>query len=146
MVAAAYPTYMSGLEKARAQEAVRIISHLVSAQDKFQAECYAMTASGDCGYSTSFLNLPVDIKGPNSGNISVSAGAITTSAFEYAISENGETITATPRNNSYRYTLTAVVDASGGQINCNVSAGSDSGKKICSAIGKKSTDGVYIIE
>ncbi|MDR0646005.1 MAG: prepilin-type N-terminal cleavage/methylation domain-containing protein [Elusimicrobiota bacterium] len=143
MIMAAYPTYMSGLEKARAQEAVQLISHLIAAQDKFQSECYNMTASG-CVYSSSFLNLPLNIEGPNQDtNITKTASSITTSAFVYTLSEDGD-ITATPRNNSYSYTLTATVGDE--KIACNVVNGSDSGKKICSAIAKKSNNNTYIIE
>jgi prepilin-type N-terminal cleavage/methylation domain-containing protein len=150
LVLAAYPTYLSSLEKARAQEAVQLISHLAAAQDKFMAECYSMNAStGECYYSSDFSKLPIDIGGPNKkvqdssgGGIEITGNTMITPGYTYKI--DGSMITATPQRDSYKYTITA--NMAGSEILCNTS-GDKSGKKICSAIGKATpTTGVYKID
>ena len=144
---AAYPTYMSSLEKARAREAVQLISHLAAAQDKFMAECYNMDSGGVCQYSADFRKLPVDIAGPNeTDNITVAADKITTPGYVYMmLSPGGQlTIVAEPNGrSSYKYKIRAEVAAS--DIICDT-GGEKSGIKICGAIGKKIAEGVYKID
>ncbi|MDR0735087.1 MAG: prepilin-type N-terminal cleavage/methylation domain-containing protein [Elusimicrobiota bacterium] len=152
LVLAAYPTYLSSLEKARAQEAVQLISHLAAAQDKFMAECYNMNSStGECYYSADFTKLPVEIAGPNKekeGNITVAANQITTPGYIYTMSGSGSTlaiVAESRRTSSYNYKITANV--AGSEILCNVVGSDKGGKKICSAIGKAtSAEGVYKID
>ncbi|MDR1123341.1 MAG: prepilin-type N-terminal cleavage/methylation domain-containing protein [Elusimicrobiota bacterium] len=146
LVMAAYPTYLSSLEKARAQEAVQLISHLAAAQDKFLAECYNMDSSGNCSYSADFTKLPVEIAGPNkSSNITVAATQITTPGYIYTMDNSGGSlniVATTRRKTSYDYTITAKVAES--EILCK--ADKKNGIKICGAIGKKTSDGVYKID
>jgi hypothetical protein len=134
---------MSGLEKARALEAVKITAHLVAAQDKFKSECYNEVDDA-CQYATSFEKLPVEISGQGKnigGATTVSGGTAITSNFTYTLSANA--VTATPRSSSYSYTITANYEDD--IIYCNIggSEGSsqfNSGKKICSSIGTKTDD------
>jgi len=134
MVAMAYPTYLSSLEKGRALEAVRLVSNFVAAQVKYKAD------NGD--YATSFKALDVDPSGKDKSTnpTVVYDKVITTQNFVYSLSSTG--ISASSRSNSYSYNIIGDYDADA--ILCETS--SSSGKKVCSSIGLKVDDGKYRIE
>lgn len=146
LIAMAYPTYTSALEKARAHEAMQLVSHMVAAQDRFRGECYNMVGS-QCQYSDDFTRLPLEIRGANEDtNITITPAEITTRAFTYTMDGTGEdtTIIATPRSNSYEYIISARVGDT--TILCD-SLGTDSGKKICASLGPTPASGnIYTIE
>lgn len=134
MVMVAYPTYLSSLEKGRALEAVRLVSNFVAAQVKYMADNGA--------YATSFKALDVDPSGKDKATnpTVVTDNTVTTQNFVYTLSS--ATISATSRSNSYAYNIIGTYNND--TINCTTS--SSSGKKICSSLGIKISDGVYRIE
>lgn len=136
MIMVAYPTYLSSLEKGRALEAVRLVSNFVAAQVKYRAN------NNDGLYATSFKALDVDPsgKGKSTNPTVVTDTTVTTQNFVYTLT--GSTISAASKSNSYSYNIIGTYDND--SVTCEAS--SDSGKKICSSLGLKISDGKYRIE
>ena len=134
MILVAYPTYLSSLEKGRALEAVRLVSNFVAAQVKYNAD--------NGNYATSFKALDVDPSGKDktTNPTVVTDSTVTTQNFVYMLT--GSSISATSRSNSYAYNIIGTYDND--TITCETS--SESGKKICSSLGIKISDGKYRIE
>lgn len=134
MIMVAYPTYLSSLEKGRALEAVRLVSNFVAAQVKYIADNGA--------YATSFKALDVDPSGKDktTNPTVVTDSTVTTQNFVYTLT--GTTISASSRSNSYAYNIIGTYDND--TVMCETS--SESGKKICSSIGLKVSEGKYRIE
>ncbi len=135
MILVAYPTYLSSLEKGRALEAVRLVSNFVAAQVKYIAD-------NNGAYATSFKALDVDPSGKDktTNPTVVTDTTVTTQNFVYTLT--GSTISASSRSNSYAYNIIGTYDND--TITCETS--SESGKKICSSLGLKISDGKYRIE
>ena len=138
MILVAYPTYLSSLEKGRALEAVRLVSNFVAAQVKYRAE----NGAEDGAYATSFKALDVDPSGKDktTNPTVVTDKTVTTQNFLYTLT--GTSISASSRSNSYAYNIIGTYDND--MVTCETS--SESGKKICSSIGLKISEGKYRIE
>lgn len=132
LAAMAYPSYLTSVEKAKALEAIRILSNTVAAQQQYY-ENYE-------SYATSFSDLDFDIHGRK---VNISGMNASTENFLYKL--NGADVEATHASgSSYTYTLTGKYTED--YILCKIGVEAENDKKICSTLGKQASETVYIIE
>lgn len=141
MVAMAYPSYLSALEKGRATEGVKVIANIIAAQAKYRGEEHeGADTSFSNGYANNFKALDIEVTGKNkttgATTIDNNGLTLTTVNFRYELMESY--IVATSRSKSYNYLLKG--DYSTGAVLCIVDNDDDGGKKVCASLGKKVKD------
>jgi type IV pilus assembly protein PilE len=133
MALMAYPSYTNSLEQARAKEAVDLLLHIATAQQKVFADCYYTEDDGQCSVVTDFEKLPFDI---STSGVDVSPSSVTTPSFVYTISSN--TLTARARREGFDHLIYTDLNpaADDKSVYCKFGS-SDKSNKICAALGKK---------
>ena len=126
----AYPSFLTSVEKGKAIEAIRVVSHAVAAQKQYHEE--------NESYATAFQDLAFDITGKN---VSVSGGTATTDNFTYTLGESSVTASHNA-GSSYTYTITGNYDTDG--LICATGTQTNNDKKICSTLGKQDGDSYKI--
>ncbi len=126
----AYPSFLTSVEKGKALEAIRVVSHAVAAQRQYYEE--------NESYATAFPDLAFDITGKN---VSVSGGTATTDNFTYTLGESS-VIASHKAGSSYTYTITG--NYTDDSLICTPGAQSNNDKKICSTLGKQDGTGYRI--
>ena len=145
LVAMAFPTFLTSIEKSRASEAVKVLSHFTAAQERYLADC-SEQSGGVCVYADDLKKLPVGI---HRGEIT-NATTMLTHSFTYTLDTVAGKIKAVTNNNSYAYTMEAFYNPTSNAdidvVKCIPSAGSKKEKdtQVCSALGKESGS-AYII-
>ncbi|MDD6173726.1 MAG: type IV pilin protein [Elusimicrobiaceae bacterium] len=127
----AYPSFLTSVEKGKALEAIRVVSHTVAAQRQYYEE--------NESYAAAFPDLAFDITGKN---VSVSGSTATTENFTYTLGESSATASH-KAGSSYTYTITG--NYTDDYLTCTVGENANNDKKICSTLGKQNGN-AYRIE